>query len=55
MERRACHLRKWVFFPIRSDGPPLAAMGRSRDDGGNPVSEDQRQLLDSVLDRLRWH
>ena len=42
---------EWVFHPIRSDGPPLAAMGLSRDDGGNPVSEEQRLLLESLLDQ----
>jgi two-component system sensor histidine kinase KdpD len=42
---------EWVFHPIRSDGPPLAAMGLSRDDGGNPVTEEQRLLLESLLDQ----
>lgn len=42
---------EWVFYPIRSDGAPLAAMGLSRDDGGNPVSEEQRLLLESLLDQ----
>ena len=42
---------EWVFHPIRSDGAPLAAMGLSRDDGGNPVSEEQRLLLESLLDQ----
>jgi two-component system sensor histidine kinase KdpD len=42
---------EWVFHPIRSDGSPLAAMGLSRDDGGNPVTEEQRLLLESLLDQ----
>lgn len=42
---------EWVFHPIRSDGAPLAAMGLSRDDGLNPVSEEQEQLLESLLDQ----
>ena len=42
---------EWVFHPIRSDGAPLAAMGLSRDDGGNPVSEEQHPLLESLLDQ----
>lgn len=42
---------EWVFHPIRSDGRPLAAMGFSRDDGGNPVREEQRLLLESLLDQ----
>jgi two-component system sensor histidine kinase KdpD len=42
---------EWVFHPIRSDGAPLAAMGLSRDDGSKPVSEEQRPLLESLLDQ----
>ncbi len=42
---------EWIFHPIRSDGTPLAAMGLSRDDGSNPVIEDQRPLLESLLDQ----
>lgn len=42
---------EWVFHPIRSDGPPLAVMGLSRDDGLNPVSDERRLLLDSLLDQ----
>lgn len=42
---------EWVFYPVRSAGSPLAAMGLSRDDGGNPVREDQRLLLESLLDQ----
>lgn len=42
---------EWLFHPIRSDGMPLAAMGLSRDDGLNPVTEEQRLLLESLLDQ----
>jgi two-component system, OmpR family, sensor histidine kinase KdpD len=42
---------EWVFHAIRSDGAPVAAMGLSRDDSGNPVSEEQRLLLESLLDQ----
>jgi two-component system sensor histidine kinase KdpD len=42
---------EWVFHPIRSDGLPLEAIGLSRDDGLNPVSDEQRLLLDSLLDQ----
>ena len=42
---------EWVFHPIRSDGAPLAAMGLSRDDLVNPVNEEQRPLLESLLDQ----
>ena len=42
---------EWAFHPIRSDGPPIAARGFSRDDGRNAASEDEVLLLDNVLDR----
>jgi len=42
---------EWVFHPIRSVGAPLAAMGLSRDDGLNPVSDAQILLLESLLDQ----
>lgn len=42
---------EWVFHPISSDGSPLAVMGLSRDDGSNPVSDEHRLLLESLLDQ----
>ena len=42
---------EWVFHPIRSNASPLAVLGLSRDDGLNPVSEEQQLLLDSLLDQ----
>lgn len=42
---------EWLFLPIRADGTALAAMGVSRDDGLNPVNEQQRLLLNSLLDQ----
>lgn len=42
---------EWVFHPIGSDGPPLAAMGLSRDDGLDCLGDGQRMLLDSLLDQ----
>ena len=49
----AAHLSpaEWVFHPIRSDDVPLAAMGLSRDDGVISVPEEQRPLLESLLDQ----
>ena len=49
----AAHLSpaEWVFHPIRSDGMPLAAMGLSRDNGLNPVTDEQSLLLESLLDQ----
>ncbi len=42
---------EWIFFPIRSEGAPLAAMGLSRDDGSNPVNEEQQLLVENLLDQ----
>ena len=42
---------EWVFHPITSEEPPLA-LGLSRDDGANPVSKEQRLLLESLLDQV---
>lgn len=42
---------EWAFHPIRSDGLPLVAMGLSRDDGFIAVSDEQRPLLESLLDQ----
>ncbi len=42
---------EWVFYPIRSEGSPLAAMGLSRDDGINPVSDEQQLLVENLLDQ----
>lgn len=42
---------EWVFHPIRSDDAPLAALGLSRDDGFIAVGDEQRPLLESLLDQ----
>ena len=42
---------EWVFHPIRSEASPIAVLGLSRDDGLNPVGEEQQLLLDSLLDQ----
>ena len=42
---------EWMFHPIRTDGAPIAAMGFSRDDGFNPISDDQLLLVESLLDQ----
>jgi two-component system sensor histidine kinase KdpD len=42
---------EWVFHPIRSDGPPIATLGLSRDDGSIPVPLDHGPLLESLLDQ----
>lgn len=43
---------EWQFHPVRSGGEVLAAVGLARDDGVPPVRDDQRQLLDNLLDQL---
>lgn len=42
---------EWVFYPIRSHELPLAVMGLSRDDGFIAVPDEQRPLLESLLDQ----
>ncbi len=42
---------EWVFHPIRSDKVPLAVIGLSRDDGFIAVPDEQRPLLESLLDQ----
>ncbi len=42
---------EWVFYPIRSEGAPLAAVGLSRDDGSNPVKDEQQLLVENLLDQ----
>jgi len=43
---------EWAFYPVRSDASVLAAIGLSRDDGSNPVSENQILVLESALDQV---
>ena len=43
---------EWAFYPIRSNGSVAAAMGLSRDDGSNPVPENQALVLESALDQM---
>lgn len=40
----------WLFYPVKSGGRVLAAMGLARDDGRRPIDEDQLPLLDNLLD-----
>lgn len=42
---------EWVFHPIRSDGPPPAVIGLSRNDGFIAVHDEQKLLLESLLDQ----
>lgn len=42
---------EWVFHPIRSQRAPLAVIGLSRDDGFIAVRDDQKMLLESLLDQ----
>ena len=42
---------EWVFHPIQSKGPPIAALGLSRDDGSIAVPPEHGLLLESLLDQ----
>ncbi|WP_162789345.1 MULTISPECIES: DUF4118 domain-containing protein [Sphingomonas] len=42
----------WTFFPVGDGREPVAALGLARDDGAPPVGDDQRLLLDSLLDQV---
>jgi two-component system sensor histidine kinase KdpD len=43
---------EWAFYPVHSDAVVFAAIGLSRDDGSNPVSENQVLVLESALDQV---
>ena len=40
----------WLFYPVKSGGRVLAAMGLARDDGRRPIDEEQLPLLTNLLD-----
>lgn len=42
---------EWVFYPLRSTGAVLAAIGLARDDGMPPVDEHQLLLLSNLFDQ----
>jgi two-component system sensor histidine kinase KdpD len=42
----------WLFFPVKSDGNVLAAVGLARDDGRAPVADEQLPLLTNLLDQI---
>ncbi|HWI85594.1 MAG TPA: sensor histidine kinase KdpD [Sphingomonas sp.] len=41
----------WLFYPLRNTSETLAAIGMSREDGGEPVKSDQLSLLMNLLDQ----
>lgn len=43
---------EWVFYPVRSGGEVLAAVGLARDDGMAPVDDDHVPLLSNLLDQV---
>jgi two-component system, OmpR family, sensor histidine kinase KdpD len=43
---------EWVFYPIRSDSAVLGAIGMARNDGTKPVTSDQLDLLDNLIDQV---
>ena len=46
------NLADWQFHPIASDQAVIAAAGLARDDGLQPVEEDQLPLLGNLLDQV---
>jgi len=46
------NLADWQFRPIRSHDKVLAALGMARIDGLSPVSDDQVEMLESLLDQI---
>lgn len=45
-------LSDWQFHPVVTDHGAIAAIGFARDDGQSPVPEEQRPLLDNLLDQI---
>jgi K+-sensing histidine kinase KdpD len=45
-------LADWQFHPVASDQAVMAAVGLARDDGMQPVQEDQLPLLGNLLDQI---
>ena len=45
---------EWLFFPVKSDGRMLAALGLARDDGRPPVAEDSCRCSPACSTRRRW-
>lgn len=43
---------EWQFVPVTGCGKIHGAMGLARNDGGPPVPEDRRELLQSLLDQV---
>ena len=43
---------EWVFYPVQSEGGPIAAAGLARDDGMPPFEDAHLQLLTSLLDQV---
>src|SRR5690606_25677862 len=49
---RRVNLADWQFHPVTSDQVVIAALGLARDDGMQPVSEEQLPLLGNLLDQV---
>lgn len=49
---RRADLTDWQFHPVTSGQSVVAAVGLARADGARPVREDQRALLDNLLDQV---
>lgn len=42
----------WLFYPVRREHAGLAAIGLARNDGGRPVDDARRPLLENLLDQV---
>lgn len=49
---RRVDLADWQFHPVASGRAVLAAVGLAREDGMPPVTENQRALLENLLDQV---
>ncbi len=49
---RSVIVTEWVFYPVKSGATVLGAIGLARDDGGKPVSSEQVDLLDNLIDQV---
>lgn len=48
----AASATEWLFYPVRSGTAVLGVFGLARDDGMRPVSEDQLDLLENLIDQV---
>lgn len=49
---RSVIVTEWVFYPIKTDTSVLGVIGLARDNGTRPVTPEQLDLLDSLIDQV---